>query len=84
MIMTLYSNEILLPCPFCGGKFIPNHPKSSKRAEYESVPVLEKLTEGGWRVNCYGCGVQTWDELHYAREDAISAWNTRVKEDEPQ
>jgi len=81
--MILNSNETLLPCPFCRGKLVPGHPKMSRRAKYESVPVLEELVDGGFRVCCYGCGVQTWDELHYTREDAISAWNTRVKEDDP-
>ena len=44
---------------------------------YTSAPKLEELTEGGWRVCCYGCGVQTWNNMKYTREQAIAAWNTR-------
>ena len=67
----------LLACPFCGGQFIPEHPKMAEMSPYTSQPKLEELTDGGWRVCCYGCGVQTWDNMKYTREQAIAAWNTR-------
>ena len=67
----------LLPCPFCGGQFIPQHPKMAPMWKSTSCPKLEELTAGGWRVCCYGCGVQTWDNLRYTKEQAIAAWNTR-------
>lgn len=72
--------SILLPCPFCGGKHIPEHPNMARRWPCTSQPCLEELAEpyeGGWRVCCYGCGVQTWNNLRYTREQAIAAWNTR-------
>lgn len=69
----------LLPCPFCGGQWIPNHPKMADTAPYTSTPKLEELTGGGWRVSCYGCGVGTWNNLKYTKEQAIMAWNTRIK-----
>lgn len=64
---------ILLPCPFCGG--LPN-PKFDGR----SAPILEQVAPelgGGWRVNCYGCGVKTWDCLHRTPEEAVAHWNLR-------
>lgn len=67
-----------LPCPFCGGQFHPEHPNMKDVGRFTSVPKLEELTEGGWRVCCYGCGVQTWDNLQYTREQAVAAWNTRA------
>jgi len=63
----------LLPCPFCAG--LPN-PKWSGT----SAPCLEQLSlevGGGWRVVCYGCGVQTWNGLHQHKDQAIKHWNTR-------
>jgi uncharacterized protein with PIN domain len=68
----------LLPCPFCGGQFIPEHPKMAGSPPFRSVPRLEELLEGEWRVCCYGCGVQTWDQMEYTKEQAIAAWNTRT------
>ena len=65
--------DILLPCPFCGG--LPNSKWSGP-----SAPCLEQLSPevgGGWRVVCYGCGVQTWNRLHQHKEQAIKHWNTR-------
>lgn len=70
----------LLPCPFCGGNHIPEHPKMAEWWPMTSQPCLEELAEpyeGSWRVCCYGCGVQTWNNLKYTREQAIAAWNTR-------
>ena len=68
----------LLPCPFCGGRFIPEHPKMAGLLSYTSQPKLEELFAAGWRVCCYGCGVQTWDNLGYTKEQAVAAWNTRA------
>lgn len=71
---------LLLPCPFCAGQYIPAHPKMMLQAPATSAPVLEELSEDysrGWRVSCYGCGVGTWNNLRYTREQAIAAWNTR-------
>lgn len=70
-------DEVLLACPFCEGKFIPEHPNMYGRSPYTSQPKLEELTAGGWRVICYGCGVHTSNNLNYNREQAIAAWNTR-------
>lgn len=67
----------LLPCPFCGGGFFPFHPKMEGKSPCRSKPALEELSFGGWRVSCYGCGVGTWDNLGYTKEQAIKAWNTR-------
>jgi hypothetical protein len=67
----------LLDCPFCAGQFVPGHPKMVGQAPYTSRPKLEELTTGGWRVTCYGCGVQTWDNMNYTKEQAAEAWNTR-------
>lgn len=68
----------LLPCPFCGGGFFRKHPKMRESFPFTSEPKLEELTDNrGWRVSCYGCGVQTWDHLKYSRQDAVLAWNTR-------
>jgi hypothetical protein len=68
----------LLPCPFCNGKFIPEHPKMRGCMPFTSEPKLEQLTEyRGYRVSCYGCGVGTWDGMRYTKEEAVSAWNTR-------
>ena len=45
---------------------------------FTSEPNLEELTDNhGWRVSCYGCGVGTWNNLKYTKEEAIAAWNTR-------
>jgi hypothetical protein len=68
----------LKPCPFCGGKFMPEHPKMKHCMPYISAPITEELTEGGWRVTCYGCGIGTWNHLNYTKEQAIEAWNTRT------
>jgi hypothetical protein len=70
----------LLPCPFCDGKHLATHPKMVNMWPSISRPALEQLTEefkGGWRVCCYGCGVSTWNNLRYSREEAVVAWNTR-------
>jgi hypothetical protein len=67
----------LLACPFCGGQHIPEHPKMKEQWPCTSQPKLEELTEGGWRVTCYGCGVGTWNNLKYTKEQAVAAWNTR-------
>lgn len=67
----------LFACPFCGGTYISDHPKMMQSQQFTSVPMLEELAEGGWRVCCYGCGVQTWNNLGYTKEQAIAAWNTR-------
>lgn len=68
----------LKPCPFCGGQFLRDHPAMANQMSFTSAPKVEELTAGGWRVSCYGCGVKTWDNLNYTREQAITAWNTRV------
>jgi hypothetical protein len=67
----------LLPCPFCAGQYIADHPNMKGSRPAISQPKLEELTVGGWRVTCYGCGVGTWNTLKYTREEAIAAWNTR-------
>jgi hypothetical protein len=67
----------LKPCPFCGGAFIKTHPKMSGQWPSTSQPKLEELTQGGWRVTCYGCGIGTWNNLKYSREETIQVWNTR-------
>lgn len=68
----------LLPCPFCGGDYIPDHPKMRQVAPMTSKPCLEELTDNrGWRVCCYGCGVQTWNNLKATRPEAVAIWNTR-------
>lgn len=68
----------LRACPFCAGAYVPAHPKMCQQRPSTSAPNLEELTEGrGWRVSCYGCGVGTWPNLKYTREQAIAAWNTR-------
>lgn len=71
------SSTALLACPFCGGQWIPEHPKMHGLMPYTSAPKLEELMEGGWGVTCYGCGVGTWDKLKYTKEQAVAAWNTR-------
>ncbi|MEI6731150.1 MAG: Lar family restriction alleviation protein [archaeon] len=68
----------LKPCPFCGGKFHPQHPKMCGQLKFQSQPVLEQLHAGGWRVICYGCGISTWDNLGYSKDQAIAAWDTRT------
>lgn len=73
----------LKPCPFCGGGDLPaDHTKARQMGSprMRSWPVLEELSEevgGGWRVCCYGCGVQTWNALHPTAEAAVAAWNLR-------
>lgn len=47
---------------------------------HTSSPRLEELAEpyqNTWRAICYGCGVQTWNNNGYTKEEAIAAWNTR-------
>lgn len=68
----------LLPCPFCGGAWLPDHPKMKRSAPCTSTPKLEELSEGGYRVCCYGCGVQTWNNLRYTAAEAAAAWNRRA------
>ncbi len=71
----------LEPCPFCGGKRPPSeHSAVASKDEYTSHPVLEALGDdvgGGWRVMCYGCGIQTANGLHRTAKDAVFAWNLR-------
>lgn len=69
------SQEPLLPCPFCGGNYLPDHPKMMGKTPFHSMPKLEE-TEDGWRVTCYGCGVGQW-ESGFTKGQAIQAWNTR-------
>lgn len=76
-------SSALLACPFCGGQFIPEHPKMAGAWPFTSQPKLEELTEGGWRVTRYGCGVGTWENLKYTKEQAVAAWNTRRHANNP-
>lgn len=73
----------LFACPFCGGAYISDHPNMMHKGRFTSVPMLEELADGGWRVCCYGCGVQTWNNLGYTKEQAIAAWNTRSQANIP-
>lgn len=61
----------LLSCPFCGG-----HGKTIDGFQYTSHPKLEESAYGGWRVICYGCGVNTWN--YSAPEEAVRVWNKRA------
>lgn len=58
-------NEKLKFCPFCGGE---------ADIYYEYFPSLGEQT----KVVCYACGARsnTFDTT----QEAINAWNTRVKE----
>lgn len=68
----------LLQCPFCGGRQYNDHGDQVSH----SWPKLEETVDSagewdGWRVVCYGCGVQTWNGKHATRAAAIAHWNTR-------
>ena len=62
--------EQLLPCPFCSGEYV-----RKELSPYNSKPKLEQLSDGSWRVSCYGCYVGTWKGL--TKADAIETWNRR-------
>lgn len=58
-------NEKLKPCPFCGGK----------------AKLVETYVEKGiwvYSVDCSNC--KTRQQVSKTEEEAINAWNTRVKE----
>ena len=63
--------EKLKPCPFCGGE-------ADFCEEYSFLPRAKNLTHRGIRVYCVDCMVST--QLYWEKEEAINAWNTRVKE----
>lgn len=59
-------NEKLKKCPFCG----------EIADTYENY--FPRIPTEKTRVFCLGCGVRT--EWYPTEEEAINAWNTRVKE----
>jgi len=56
------SNEVLLPCPFCGGK-----------ASVEIQPT-ELYKYDWWKIQCLLCGANIRDDL---LEDVVAKWNKR-------
>ena len=57
-------NEKLLMCPFCGGE--------------ARIWKSDKGYRKDFSVSCLGCKVQGW--IFRTEQEAINAWNTRVKE----
>ena len=57
------SDKKLKPCPFCG-------------ENRKVVLMIEKSSDGLWRIRCDNCGCRTqWMDNE---KQAIRAWNTRT------
>lgn len=69
--------SILKPCPFCG---------ADETSEGQPEIIRRRLPDPheyvyDYAVRCQRCGVQT-DWYPDEDDDAVEAWNTRVKEEE--
>jgi hypothetical protein len=67
----------LEPCPFCGAN------EEGFRLGKTGKPLVEELSEGGWRVTCYTCCYSIAQAIHprgkfETAAAAVAAWNTRV------
>lgn len=62
----------LMPCPFCG--------KTSAYVDESHTVGVDGglITDTHWHVTCAYCEVET--RSFNSRDDAVHAWNTRVKE----
>lgn len=66
----------LKPCPFCGGEALLKGDIRYPRPACEATPAFEVICEN------IDCIIYNADDVYFLRpEDAVEAWNRRVKND---